>query len=94
MPDGRSLGTGAPLIEDVVEESTEEEAEADDPLATGKRRVLRLASSGEPVRPGRITQRQPPQEQLMRETRAMKATAAKKAAKAAVAKRTVSGPRF
>ena len=33
-------------------------------------------------------QRQPPQEQLVRETRAMKAATTKKAAKAAVAKRT------
>nr|XP_020189454.1 uncharacterized protein CG45076-like [Aegilops tauschii subsp. strangulata] len=41
-----STDNGAPLIEDVVDESTEEEAEADDPPALEKKRVLRRASSG------------------------------------------------
>ena len=53
-----SAGAGAPLVEDVVEESTEGEAEADDPPALEKRRVLWRARSGEPVRPGRTKQRQ------------------------------------
>ena len=79
-----STDTGAPLIEDVVDESTEEEAEADDPSALEKRRVLRRASFGEPVRPGRIEQRQEVQGESMRLTRAV---AAKKVVKAAVAKR-------
>ena len=48
-----STDTGAPLIEDVVDESTEEEAEADNPSTTGKKRVLQRASSGEPVQPGK-----------------------------------------
>ena len=48
-----SAGTGAPLIEDVVDESTEEEAEADDPPTLEKRHVLQRASSREPVRPCR-----------------------------------------
>ena len=51
-----SAGTGAPLIEDVVGESLEEEAEEEeavavDPPATGRGRVLRRATSSEPVRP-------------------------------------------
>ena len=58
-----------------------------DPPVAGRQRVLRRASSGEPVRPGRIMQRQPPQEQLVRETRAMKTATTTKATKAAVAKR-------
>ena len=36
-----SAGTGAPLVEDVVDKSSEEEAEAVDPSATGRGRVLR-----------------------------------------------------
>ena len=48
------IGAGAPLVEDVAEESAEEETEADDSSAPWRRRVLRRASSGEPVRPGRI----------------------------------------
>nr|XP_045089228.1 uncharacterized protein LOC120973986 [Aegilops tauschii subsp. strangulata] len=75
-----SAGAGAPLVEDVVEESTEEEAEADDSSPPARRRVLRRASSGEPVRPGRTAQRQQAQVQPMRQTRA---TAAKKKAAAA-----------
>ena len=50
--------TGAPLVEEeVVEELTEGEAEADDPPATRRGRVLRRASSGEPVRPRRTEPR-------------------------------------
>lgn len=79
-----STGTGSPLIEDVVEESTEEEAEADDPPATGKRHVPLRASSGEPVRPGRTKQRQEVEGESVRLTRAMEA---KKVVKAAVAKK-------
>nr|XP_020156260.1 uncharacterized protein LOC109741581 [Aegilops tauschii subsp. strangulata] len=84
-----SVGAGSPLVEDVVEESAEEEAMADDPSATGKRRVLRWASSGEPVRPSRTAQRQRVQEQSVRQTRvaATKTVAAKKAVKAPVAKK-------
>ena len=51
-----SAGTGAPLVEDVVDESSSEEAEAVDPPATGRGRVLRRATSGEPFRPGRAVQ--------------------------------------
>ena len=75
-PSGASAGV--PLVEEAVEESAEEETEADDSSAPGRKRALRRASSGEPVRPGRTTQRQPAQEQLVRQTRAMKAAAAKK----------------
>ena len=49
-----SAGTEAPLVEDVTGESSEEEAETADPTPpTGRGRVLRRASSGELVRPGR-----------------------------------------
>nr|XP_040258271.1 uncharacterized protein LOC109754103 [Aegilops tauschii subsp. strangulata] len=54
---------GAPLVEDVVEESAEEETEADDPPAPGRKHVLRWASTGEPVRSSRTTQRQQAQTQ-------------------------------
>nr|XP_020178007.1 tol-Pal system protein TolA-like [Aegilops tauschii subsp. strangulata] len=53
-----SASTGACLVEDVAEESAEEEAEADDSSAQGRKCVLRRASSGEPVRPDRTTQQQ------------------------------------
>ena len=79
-----------PLVEDVVEESTKEEAEAVDPSAAGKRRVLRRASSSKPVRPSGTAQRQQAQEQPVRQTRAMKVAATRKTTKAAVAKRTVT----
>ena len=46
-------GAGVPLVEEVVEESAEEETKADDSSAPGRKRVLRWASSGEPVQPGR-----------------------------------------
>ena len=56
---------GAPLTEDAGDKSPEEEAEVGDPPSMGKNRVLQRASSGEPARPGRATQRQPAQEQLV-----------------------------
>ena len=61
-----SAGTGAPLVEDVVDESLEEEAEAVDPPAMGRGRVLRQASSGKPVRPCRAVQPQQAQEASVR----------------------------
>ena len=61
-----STGTEAPLIEDDVDESSGEEVEAVDPPATGRGRVLWWAISGEPVRPGRATQPQQPQEASVR----------------------------
>ena len=64
-----NAGTGAPLIEYVVDESSEEEAETVDPPATGRGRVLRRASSGKPVRPGRAAQPQQTQEGSTRQTR-------------------------
>nr|XP_040258355.1 CRACD-like protein [Aegilops tauschii subsp. strangulata] len=79
-----SAGIGAPLTEDVVDESTEKEVEADDPPAMGKRRVLWRSSSGEPVRPGKTARRQGTQEESVRLTRA---AAAKNVVKAAVAKK-------
>nr|XP_020171046.1 uncharacterized protein LOC109756611 [Aegilops tauschii subsp. strangulata] len=85
--DASSADTGAPLVEDVVDKSTEEEAEADDPLALEKKCVLQRASSGEPVRPGRTEQRQEIQGESVRLTRA---AAAKKVVKAAVVKKKAS----
>nr|XP_020172501.1 MICAL-like protein 1 [Aegilops tauschii subsp. strangulata] len=79
-----------PLFEEVGDESSDKEAEADNPLAVGRKRVLRRASSGEPVQPDRTTQRQPAQEQPVHETRAMKAVAAKKTVKATVTKKTAT----
>nr|XP_040256308.1 fibrous sheath CABYR-binding protein-like [Aegilops tauschii subsp. strangulata] len=79
-----STGTRAPLIEDVVNESTEEEAEAIDLPAAGRRHVLCRADSGEPVRPGKTVQRQEAPEESVRQTRA---AAAKKAVKTTVAKK-------
>ena len=79
-----SANTGAPPIEDVGEEATGGEAESDDPPATGRGRVLRRASSGEPVWPGRAAQGQEVQGESVRLTRA---TAAKKMAKTVVAKK-------
>nr|XP_020195192.1 MAP7 domain-containing protein 1-like [Aegilops tauschii subsp. strangulata] len=75
---------------DLGEESSAEEAEADDPPAAGRKRVLWRASSGVPVRLGRTTQQQPAHEQLVRQTRGMKATPVKETVKAAVAKKTVT----
>lgn len=46
----------APLVEDADDESSEEEVEVNDPPVAGRQRILRQASSGEPVRPGRIDQ--------------------------------------
>nr|XP_040245424.1 uncharacterized protein LOC120964665 [Aegilops tauschii subsp. strangulata] len=82
-----SAGTGAPLVEDVVDESLEEEAEAVDPPITGRGRVLRQPISGEPVRPGRAVQLRQAQETSARQTRA---AAVKKVVKAAVAKKKAS----
>ena len=82
-----SAGTGAPLIEDVVDESSEEEAEAVDPPVAGRGRVLRQAASGEPVRPDRGVQPRQAQEGSARQTRA---AAAKKLVKAAVKKKTAA----
>nr|XP_020191231.1 nucleolar and coiled-body phosphoprotein 1-like [Aegilops tauschii subsp. strangulata] len=62
-------GAGAPLVEDAVKESAREETEAGDSSAPGRRRVLRQASSSEPVRPGRTTRRQQAQAQPARKTR-------------------------
>ena len=70
-----------PLVEEAVKESAEEKTEADDSSAPGRKRVLRWASFGKPVRPGRTTQRQQAQAQPERQTRA--AVAKKKAASAA-----------
>ena len=64
-----------------------EEAEAVDPPVTGRGRVLRRATSGEPVRPGRVVQPRQAQEASARQTRA---AAAKKSVKAAVAKEKAS----
>ena len=61
-----------------------EEAEAVDPPVTGRGRVLRRATSGEPVRPGRAVQPRQAQEGSARQTRA---APAKKLVKAAVAKK-------
>nr|XP_020161817.2 neurofilament medium polypeptide-like [Aegilops tauschii subsp. strangulata] len=87
-----SAGTGAPLVEDMVGESSEEEAEEEevvaiDPPATGRGRVLRRATSGEPVRPGRAAELRQAQEMSARQTRA---AAAKKVVTAAVAKEKAS----
>ena len=83
-----SAGTEAPLVEDVTGESSSEEAEtADLTPPTGRGRVLRRASSGEPVRPGRAAWPQLTFEGPGRHTRA---TAAKKPAKAAVKKKTAA----
>ncbi|XP_044361648.1 uncharacterized protein [Triticum aestivum] len=85
--EANSAGTGSPLIEGAVEESTEEESGDDDPLVTGRRRVLRRASFGKPVRHGRIEQQQEVQWESMRPTRA---ATAKKMVKTAVAKKKIS----
>ena len=74
----------APLVEDVVEESTEEEAKADDPPATGRGCVLWRASSSEPVRPRRTKPWQGAKGESVRQTRA---AIAKETAKTMVAKK-------
>ena len=58
--EARGANAEAPLVEDAGDESSEEEVEVNNPPVAGRQRVLRRASSGEPVRPGRITQRQLP----------------------------------
>ena len=51
-----SADTGAPLVEDAADESSEEEGVAAGSTPARRRgRVLRRAGSGEPVRPGRDT---------------------------------------
>ena len=85
-------GTGAPLIEDVVDESSSEEDEGEetataDPPVTGRGRVLRRATSGKPVRPGRAAQLRQAQETSVRQTRA---AAMKKMVKAVAAKKKAS----
>ena len=87
-----STGTGAPLIEDVVNESSSEEDEGEetattDPPVTARGRVLRQATSGEPVRPVKAVRRPKSPEESARQTRA---AAAKKVVKAAVAKKKAS----
>lgn len=82
-----SASTGARLVEDVVDESSEEEAEAVDPPAMGRGRVLRRATFGEPVWPGRVGQPRQAQEASARQTGA---AAAKKVVKVAVAKKKAS----
>ena len=52
------VNTEAPLVEDVVKESTEEDAEADIRPATGRGHVLQRDSSSDPVRPRRTEPRQ------------------------------------
>ena len=79
-----SAGTGAPLIEDVPDESSKEEVEAVDPPAMGSGRVLWRAGSGEPVQPGRAAPPQQAQEGSARKTRA---AAARKLVKAMVKKK-------
>ena len=66
-----------PLVEGVVEESSEEEAEAGDPADMKKGRTLRRANSGEPVQPGRAEARQGVSGEIVCMTRA---AAAKKEA--------------
>ena len=88
-------GAGAPLVEDVVEESAEEGSDADEPLAPKKRRVLRRTGSGKPVRPGKATQRQGAQAQPTCQTRHAAASAEKEAvaakkATAVAAKKTTA----
>ena len=83
-----SADTEAPLVEDVTGGSSSEEAETAEPTPpTGRGRVLRRASSGEPVRPGRAARSQLTLEEPGRHTRA---AAAKKPAKAAVKKKTAA----
>ena len=45
-------GARVPLREEVAEESAKEGSDTDEPSAPKKKRVLRRAGSGEPVRPG------------------------------------------
>ena len=59
--------TGSPLVEDVADGSSEEEGEEErtattDPPITEKRRVMRRATSGEPVRLDRAAQLRQAQE--------------------------------
>ena len=91
---GEASGTGAgvPPVEGAVEESAEEEIEADDSSAPGRKRVLRRARSGEPVWPGRTTQRQQAQAQPTRETRAATMKKAAAAASSSSKRRRTPSP--
>ena len=83
-----SAGTGAPLVEDAADESSsEEDVAAGSAPARGRGRVLRRASSGEPIRPGRVAR---PQLTLEGSGHHTRAAAAKKPAKAAVKKKTTA----
>ena len=90
------VSTEAPLVGDVVKESSEEEAEADDPSAMKKRCILRRASSGEPVRSGRAEPRQGGQRETACMTRAVttkkKAAVAKKKATASSSSKCYQTP--
>ena len=59
----------------VIEEAAEEGYNMDESLAPKKKCVLWRAVSGEPVRPGKATQRQGAQAQPMRQTRRAAAAA-------------------
>ena len=83
-----SANTGAPLVEDAADESSEEEGVAEGSmLARGRGRVPRRAGSGEPVRSGRAARPQLTLEGSRRHTRA---TAAKRLTKAAEKKKTTT----
>ena len=83
-----SANTGAPLVEDVADESSSEEDVAAGSTPTrGRGRVPRRAGSGEPVRPGRAARSQLTLEGSGRHTRA---TAGKRLTKAAEKKKTTA----
>ena len=83
-----SAGTEAPLVEDVTGESSDEEVKTAGPTpAMGRGRVMRRASSGEPIWPSRAAR---PQLTLEGSGRHTRAAAAKKSAKAAVKKKTAA----
>ena len=80
--------TGAPLVEDAADETSEEEDVAAGSTPTrGRGRVLRQAGSGEPVRPGRAMR---PQLTLEGSGRHTRATGAKRLTKAAEKKKTIA----
>ena len=82
-----SANTGSPLVQGTADESSGEEAGVVDPPASARRRVLRWATSGEPVRPVKAARRPKSPEESARETRG---AAVKKVVKAAVAKKKAS----
>ena len=69
-----------------------EEARAVDPPATGRGRVLRRATSGEPVRPVKVARRPKSLEEAVRQTRA--AVAKKKASASSLFKHAQIPPSF